>query len=187
MLLWKRRNLGQYWHHLVHAGYRLGAWRASMPPGGARVALTTLEAKGDFHRWPDFFPMENTFSTSPTARRAPTAASIWLRSISKERKLLLRNDSNAIYAAPGYLLFVREDTLMANALNLRSLALEGESQARGRSPLRSITDTGEHPERLRQTANCSISTARLAGGSQLIWYDASGKPGEPVLARNRRL
>ena len=32
---------------------------------------------------------------------------------SKERKLLLRNDSNAIYAAPGYLLFVRDNTLVA--------------------------------------------------------------------------
>jgi serine/threonine protein kinase len=148
--------------------------------GGARVALTTLEAKETSHRWPDFLPDGKHFLYFAHGSTSADSG-IYLAALdSKERKLLLRNDSNAIYAAPGYLLFVRENTLMAQRFNLRSLALEGEAKpvadhvAVNTDTWRSILTASANGELLYQHG-------AAGGGSQLIWYDASGKPGEPVL------
>jgi len=148
--------------------------------GGTRVALTTPDAKETGHRWPDFLPDGNHFLYF--AHGSTTADSgIYLAALdSKERKLLLRNDSNAIYAAPGYVLFVRDNTLMAQRLNLRSLALLGEAKpvadhvAVNTDTWRSVLTASANGELLYQHG-------AAGGGSQLVWYDASGKQGEPVL------
>jgi hypothetical protein len=96
--------------------------------GGTRVALSTLDAKETSHRWPDFLPDGSHFLYFAHGSTSADSG-IYLAALdSKARKLLLRNDSNAIYAAPGYLLFVRGNTLMAQSINLRSLALEGEAK-----------------------------------------------------------
>jgi hypothetical protein len=96
--------------------------------GGTRVALSTLDAKESSHRWPDFLPDGSHFLYFAHGSTSADSG-IYLAALdSKERKLLLHNDSNAIYAAPGYLLFVRDNTLMAQSINLRSLALEGEAK-----------------------------------------------------------
>jgi eukaryotic-like serine/threonine-protein kinase len=148
--------------------------------GGTRAALTTPDAKETSHRWPDFLPDGNHFLYFAHGSTSADSG-IYLAALdSKERKLLLRNDSNAIYAAPGFLLFVRDNTLMAQRFNLRSLALEGEAKpvadhvAVNTDTWRSILTASANGELLYQHG-------AAGGGSQLIWYDASGKPGEPVL------
>jgi serine/threonine protein kinase len=148
--------------------------------GGTRAALTTLDTKETSHRWPDFLPDGKHFLYF--AHGATSADSgIYVAGLdSKEHKLLLRNDSNAIYAAQGYLLFVRDNTLMAQRFNLRSLALEGEAKpvadhvAVNTDTWRSVLTASANGELLYQHG-------AAGGGSQLISYDASGKPGEPVL------
>jgi eukaryotic-like serine/threonine-protein kinase len=96
--------------------------------GGTSVVLTTPDAGENSHRWPDFLPDGNHFLYFAHGSTA-AESSIYLAALdSKDRKLLLRNASNAIYAAPGYLLFVRDNTLMAQGFNLRSLAVEGEAK-----------------------------------------------------------
>jgi serine/threonine protein kinase len=148
--------------------------------GGTCGPLTTRDGKESSHRWPDFLPDGNHFLYF--AHGSTNADSgIYLAALdSKQRKLLLGNDSNAIYAAPGYLLFVRDNTLMAQRFNLRSLALEGEAKpladhvAVNTDVWRSILTASANGELLYQHGSAS-------GGSQLVWYDASGKQGEPVL------
>jgi serine/threonine protein kinase/Tol biopolymer transport system component len=148
--------------------------------GGTRVPLSTLDAKETSHRWPDFLPDGKHFLYfAHGMTRADNG--IYLAALdSKERKLLLRNDSNAVYAAPGYLLFVRDNTLMAQRFNLRSLALEGEAK-----PLADhvAVNTDIYRSILTASANGELLYQHGAsgGGSQLFWYDASGKQGEPVL------
>jgi serine/threonine protein kinase/dipeptidyl aminopeptidase/acylaminoacyl peptidase len=147
--------------------------------GGTRVPLTTLEPKETSHRWPAFLPDGNHFLYFAHGSTSADSG-IYLAALdSKERKFLLRNDSNAIYA-PGYLLFVRDNTLMAQRFNLRSRSLEGEAKpvadhvAVNTDTWRSIVTASANGELLYQHG-------AAGGGSQLIWYDASGKPGEPVL------
>ena len=148
--------------------------------GGTRVALTTLDAKETSHRWPDFLPDGKHFLYFAHGGTSADSGIYLAELDSKEHKLLLRNDSNAIYAAPGYLLFVRDNTLVAQRFNLHSLALEGEAKpvadhvAVNTDTWRSILTASANGELLYQHG-------AAGGGSQLIWYDASGKPGEPVL------
>jgi serine/threonine protein kinase/dipeptidyl aminopeptidase/acylaminoacyl peptidase len=148
--------------------------------GGTHDTLTSLGPKETGHRWPDFLPDGNHFLFF--AHGTTTADSgVYLGALdSKDRTLLLRNDSNAIYAAPGYILFVRDNTLMAQRFNLRSLALEGEAK-----PV--IDHVAVNTDTWRSIVTASASGELLyqhgaaGGGSQLVWYDASGKPGELVL------
>ncbi|MGB7585517.1 MAG: protein kinase, partial [Terriglobales bacterium] len=148
--------------------------------GGTRVPMTTPDAKETSHRWPDFLPDGNHFLYFAHGGTSADSG-IYLAALdSKDRKLLLRNDSNAIYAAPGYLLFVRDNTLVAQRFNLRSLALEGEAKpvadhvAVNTDTWRSVLTASANGELLYQHG-------AAGGGSQLFWYDPSGKQGEPVL------
>src|SRR5271169_6641852 len=148
--------------------------------GGTRVALTTLDAKETSHRWPNFFPDGNHFLYFAHGGTSADSG-IYLAALdSKERKLLLRNDSNAIYAAPGYLLFVRDNTLMGQRLNLRSLALEGEAKPLA-DHVAVNTDTWRGILTASANGELLYQHGAAGGGSQLVWYDASGKQGEPVL------
>ena len=153
--------------------------------GNSQVAITTLDSgKETSHRWPDFLPDGNHFlyfaHGSTSADSGIYLAALDSKDRDKDRKLLLRNDSNAIYAAPGYLLFARDNTLMAQRFNLRSLALEGEAKpvadhvAVNTDTWRSILTASANGELLYEHG-------AAGGGSQLVWYDASGKQGEPVL------
>jgi Tol biopolymer transport system component len=148
--------------------------------GGTRVPLTTLETKESSHRWPNFLPDGNHFLYFAHGSAGIADSGIYLAALdSKERKLLLRNDSSAIYAAPGHLLFVRDNTLMAQRLNPRSLTLEGEAK-----PVADHVAVNTDTWRSIVTASAGellYQHGAAGGGSQLIWYDASGKPGEPVL------
>jgi serine/threonine protein kinase/Tol biopolymer transport system component len=148
--------------------------------GGTRVVLSTPDSRETSHRWPDFLPDGKHFIYF--AHGGTNADSgIYVAALdSKDRKLLLHNDSNAIYAAPGYLLFVRDNTLVAQRFNLRSLALEGEAKpvadhvAVNTDTWRSVLTASANGELLYQHG-------AAGGGSQLFWYDPSGKQGEPVV------
>jgi len=155
--------------------------------GGTRVALTTLDTKETSHRWPEFLPDGNHFlyfaHGATSADSGIYLAALDSKDKDKDRKLLLRNDSNAIYAAPGYLLFVRDNTLVAQRFNLRSLALEGEAK-----PLADHVAVNTDTWRSVLTASASgellYQHGAAGGGSQLFWYDPSGKQGEAVLPEN---
>jgi eukaryotic-like serine/threonine-protein kinase len=147
--------------------------------GGTSVVLTTPDAGENSHRWPDFLPDGNHFLYFAHGSTAAESG-IYLAALdSKEHKLLLQNGSNAIYAAPGYLLFVRDNTLMAQRFNLRRLAVEGEAKpvaehvAVNTETWRSILTASANGELL-------YHHGAAVGASQLVWYDPSGKPGEPV-------
>jgi serine/threonine protein kinase/Tol biopolymer transport system component len=148
--------------------------------GGTPVSLSTPDGNETSHRWPDFLPDGKHFLYFAHGTTS-AAGGIYLASLdTKERKLLLRNDSNAIYAAPGQLLFVRDNTLMAQGFDVAHLALEGEAKpiadhvAVNADTWRGIMTASMNGELLFQHGAAS-------GGSQLVWYDASGKPGQPVL------
>ena len=148
--------------------------------GGTPTPLTTLGEGESSHRWPDFLPdgkhfiyFVHGFTNSDSA--------IYVASLdSKDRKLLLRNDSNAVYAAEGYLLFVRGNALMAQVFNRQKLALEGEAKpvadhvAVNTGVWRSIVTASANGVLLYQSGSAT-------GGSQLIWFDRSGKQGQPVV------
>jgi DNA-binding winged helix-turn-helix (wHTH) protein/Tol biopolymer transport system component len=99
-----------------------------VPAGGgeAKRVLTLDESRQErSHSFPQFLPDGRHFLyLSRSARRK---AGIYVGSLdSAETRLLLPIRSNAQYVAPGFLLYGREDTLLAQPFDVKKLRLTGE-------------------------------------------------------------
>lgn len=94
---------------------------------------------------------------------------------SPERKLLLPGQTNAHYA-DGQILFVRDQTLMAQTFDVRALELIGEPVPVA-DPVRVGTGTAASFGAFTVSGTgvlAYLSDARMR--SQLTWFDRSGRP-----------
>ena len=156
--------------------------------GGVATPLTTLDtAGGEFLQcWPQFLPDGRHFLYLGSYRD-PGKSGIFAQALgSGERKLLLNSGVRAAYAPPGYLLFVREGTLLAQPLDEKALRVRGEpvSVAQDVAFLERLGRAAFH---VSETGVLVYRTGRGGGGAnnQLAWYDRQGKrlqtAGEPGL------
>jgi serine/threonine protein kinase len=150
--------------------------------GGKATELTTLDTlrREETHRWPNFLPDGRHF-TYLGRSTADEKTGLFLASLdSKDRALLLPVKSNAVYAAPGYLLFVRERTLMAQPFNAARSEVQGDAfpiaQEVGIDNARSFG--------FFSASTNGIIALGASGGStgdrQLAWYNRTGKRLENV-------
>ena len=96
--------------------------------GGAPVAATQLDAKFTTHRWPKFMPDGQHFVYLAANHSSPSGpnTALFLGSLDgKTSRQLMASRSNAIYAS-GYLLYVRDSTLVARALDYKSGQFTGQ-------------------------------------------------------------
>ncbi len=148
--------------------------------GGAPVQLTTLDAarKEISHHHPRFLPNGRHFLyLANSSQRESTG--IYVGSLdSKEKKLLVNTDASAAFAPPGYLLFLRDRTLMAQDFDADTLELTGEPfpvaeevdhLAGVRFALFSVSETG-----------VLVYRSGSSDAAQLIWFDREGKHLETV-------
>src|SRR5262245_15740752 len=97
--------------------------------GGTPTPVTQMDpATGETtHRWPDFLADGVHFLYLARQTSAKQPAGVYIGSLDDSlRKKVLDGPSNARYAEPGYLLFVRNTTLFARRFVLRDLRVEGE-------------------------------------------------------------
>jgi Tol biopolymer transport system component/predicted Ser/Thr protein kinase len=143
--------------------------------GGTPQPLTVLDParQENSHRYPSFLPDGRHFLfTARSSQKENTA--IYAGSLdSKEIKRILTEQSNAVYVPPGYILFARDGSLMAQRFDAPRLELSGEA-----FPVVGNVDQ-ETP-----SAN-AFFTASADGGAiawsevshsadQLTWFDHSG-------------
>lgn len=87
--------------------------------------------------------------------------------------LILRGSSAAVYAAPGYLLFVRDGSLMAQPFNAGKLRLSDDATPIAQSvAVNGIIHKGIFGVSENGTL---IYEGGIRGGSQISWLDRSGK------------
>ncbi len=144
--------------------------------GGAPVAATKLTEKYTTDRWPTFLPDGQHFLYLAANHAAPTTGEtgvFWASLDGKQNKLLLLSPSNAIYAS-GYLLFVRQNALMAQPFDPSSGELKGHAtilnddvQVDG-SVWRGTFSASENGTMIYQPGVAG-------GGMQLTWFDIHGK------------
>ena len=154
-----------------------GALQQVSAAGGVVSAVTKLdEARGELtHRWPYFLPDGQHFlylRRSITGSESETA--IYVASLaSKESKLLLRANSNVAYAE-GYLLFLREGTLMAQAFDAKRLETVGDA-----FPIAVAVQSEPSMARgvfaVSENGVLAYQTGSARNGSQLAWFDRNGK------------
>lgn len=154
--------------------------------GGTPMQVTKIDPAGrdTTHRWPYFLPDGKHFLYFAASHTDISHASDAVRVASldgKENKLLLHAHSNAAYAN-GYLLYVRESTLMAQPFDLRQRELTGEAHSVAENV---ETDTGWWYSVFTVSQNGMLAFAPYNANAknQLIWFDHTGKQlgsvGEP--------
>jgi len=142
--------------------------------GGSATPLTTPDPSHQEtgHRAPYFLPDGDHFLFHVSSDRADRTG-IYLGSLnSREKQFLFAASSNAQYAPPGYVLFLREGTLMAQPFDAGELQLSGqafpiaEQVAEFDSPLAGFS------------ASENGALAYASGGASLthfVWVDRAGR------------
>jgi eukaryotic-like serine/threonine-protein kinase len=98
--------------------------------GGTVTPVTTLDASRSeaAHIWPYFLPDGKHFLYFAQSLPKPENEAIFVGSLdSKDRALLVKVNSNPVYAPPGYLLYSRQGTLMAQPFDVNRLQLNGDA------------------------------------------------------------
>jgi eukaryotic-like serine/threonine-protein kinase len=152
-----------------------GIYRVSAE-GGAATQVTRLDpSRGETgHSWPHFLPDGRRFLFSSTSRvpEEQVRRNIYMASLDGgPPRLLFQADSRVEYVDPGYLLFVREGTLLAQAFDVETLQLTGEAV--------SIADRLHY---FRSAANAGFSASQVGAlayhagtsTSRLVWFDRRG-------------
>ena len=102
---------------------RRAIYRVAAAGGVPAPVLQPREQDGDF-AWPSFLPDGRHFLLYASPPGA--AAEIRVAALdSQDTTRLMQTSSRALYAEPGYLLYVSDGTLMARAFDVRSLSLSG--------------------------------------------------------------
>jgi Tol biopolymer transport system component len=143
--------------------------------GGTPVQVTTVDpAQNEIeHIWPCFLPDGRHFLF--LARNAqPENSAIYLGTLdSKETTRLLQAHSSVAYAPPGYVLFVRDSTLVAQGFDVERLELKGDAFPVAEHAVRNPI-IGRAMFSVSETGVLVLRTGDI-NNNQLIWFDRTGK------------
>ncbi len=142
--------------------------------GGTPVPASKLDEGQTSHRFPEFLPDGRHFLFYSHGTKSEKNG-IYVGSLdSLKHKMVLANNSVGYYVRSGYLLFVREQVLMAQPFNPRNLTTTGdafpvaEHVAVNGNIYLPIFSTSETGLLLYQTGDAG-------SGSRLLWMDREGK------------
>ena len=164
---------------IVFASEINGPLHRVLAAGGVSAPVTMLDAaqQETGHIFPQFLPDGQRFLYWVRGAKP----GIYVQSLgSNQRTFVLETPGRAVFAS-GFLLFLRDGTLLAQRLNLKSLRLEGE-------PVTAAEDvrTGGNNGRngFSVSENGVLAYRSGAGGAnvQLAWYTRDGKPAGTALA-----
>jgi Tol biopolymer transport system component len=162
--------------------------------GGSPVEVTKPDASRfeTSNRWPSFLPDQKHFLyLAANFSGQLEGNAIFVGSLdSQEKHVVVSASANAVYAEPGYLLYLRGSTLVAQPFDQRHYVLSGE-------PHTLTDDVLYFPGVDKAVFSLSggdvlvTQTGNGASLSQMTWYDRSGKPtgtiGLPGTYNNVRL
>ncbi|HEV8370547.1 MAG TPA: protein kinase [Pyrinomonadaceae bacterium] len=155
-------------------GVASGLYRVSAA-GGTPVQVTVVDAARNEieHIWPYFLPDGRHFLF--LARNAqPENSAIYVGSLdSKETTKILQAHSSMAYAPPGYVLFVRENTLMAQGFDANRLELKGDAFPVAEHTVRNPI-IGRAMFSVSETGVLILRPGDI-NNNQLIWFDRTGK------------
>ncbi|HEY1336696.1 MAG TPA: protein kinase [Bryobacteraceae bacterium] len=131
---------------------------------GGIPATVALDIPG---RWPWFLPDGRRFLYS-------TSTSVRLGALdSKETKLVVETLSDAAYSQ-GYLIYLRDDTLMAQAFDLARLATSGDPQPLTQRVI-SVGSQRRGIFSVSRNGMLAYQTGHQGGRTLLTWFDRAGK------------
>ena len=153
-------------------GFRLYRVSAS---GGEPSPVTEVDRSLHLaHVWPQFFPDGRRFLFF-AARPGGDDNGIYVGSLdSSEVQRVMAAESMARYAPPGYLLYAREGTLMAQPFDAGAVQLTGD-------PVRVVDQVNTNPATrlvgfsVSENGELAYRGGGREAGTQLVWFDRSGE------------
>ena len=164
---------------IIFAPESNGALQRVPASGGVPAALTTLDKtqQETAHIFPQFLPDGQRFLY--WARGTKTG--IYVQSLgSNERTFVAPTPGRAIFAS-GFLLFLRDNTLLAQRLDVKSLRLEGEPVTVAQD-VRTGGSNGRNAFSVSENGVLAYRGGVTAGNVQLIWHSRDGKATGTALA-----
>jgi Tol biopolymer transport system component len=145
--------------------------------GGMPAAVTALEKDEVRHSWPQFLP-DGRHLLYFAVNKEPANSAVYIQELGSARRIqVLKTPTRGVWAPPGYLLFVREGTLFAQRMDLKTFQVEGEpltvapevaaNEGNGRSAF-AVSQNGVLAYR-------SGAIGAIGGIRQLTWYGREGK------------
>jgi len=170
-----------------------GLFRVSSS-GGSPAEMTKPDTSRfeTSHRWPVFLPDGKHFLYLAANFSGQTENNaLFLGSLdSQERSLVVNTSANAAYAEPGYLVYLRDKTLVAQSFDRRRYVLSGEPHTLSDEVLYASL-VGRAVFGVSSGGVLVTQTGKGATLSQLTWFDRGGKTtgtvGAPGMYSNVRL
>jgi serine/threonine protein kinase len=139
--------------------------------GGIVTVVTKVETIMKAHRWPQFLPDGRHFLFHVQGGD-PEHRGLYAGSLDGGiQKFLLHSESSAVYASPGYLLYVDGDTLLGQAFDAARLEVRGEpftvAEHVGRS-------TGFNIGASTSGTGMLAYAAAILHRGRLTWFDRAG-------------
>ena len=160
---------------IVFGGRGKGIRRVSAAGGEVTELLSLDESRKEVrHAWPRFLPDGRHFLYRSDNGSSYDLSEVFVASIDgKERKSLFKGYTNVYYIEPGYVLFARDTTVMAQPFDVSKLEVTGE-------PVPVLEDVGFNADTGRSQFSVSENgTLVYRMGSlaerQLTWFDRQGK------------
>ena len=163
--------------------------------GGAPLPVTKPDVSlyQVSHRWPVFLPDGKHFLylACNFSGRLDKNMIVVGSLDSDEKRIIVNASTNAVYVDPGYLIYWRDNALVAQSFDLRSYSLSGEP--------RTVSDAVQYFPQTNFAVfavNGKALVAQTGAGkgaakSQLVWFDRHGKQvgvvGPPDLVANPKL
>jgi Tol biopolymer transport system component len=171
---------------ILYAPTFTGPLLAVSAKGGASTPATRIPESGAIgtHRFPSFLPDGRRFLFYASAGTGTEPGSLYLGRVgSLESKLLGPANSAAVFAEPGYLLYARGESLVAQRFDAAREELVGDSRSLGIALGSSLNISG-----LRSIAVSSGGTLVYRndrrGTTEVVRVDRQGRDlGEPIDAR----
>jgi len=179
---------------IIFAPAGFGGMSRVSSQGGQPVELTKPDTSRfeSSHRWPVFLPDGKHFlylAANFSGQLEHNA--IFLGSLdSQEKSAIVSTNANAAYAEPGYLLYLRDKTLVAQPFDPKKFALSGEARSLSDKVLY-FPGVDKAVFSVSKGEVLAAQTGTGASVAQLTWFDRSGKAlgvaGAPENYGNARL
>ena len=143
--------------------------------GGTPTPAIELDARGETsHRWPVFLPDGRHFLYLARSSDQEKTG-VWVGDLeSKTRRRVVAVDSNAVFDPRGFILFVRENTLMAQPFDSGRLETTGDAFPVAERVDYTTSNNQGHFS-LSQTGVLAYNSGGAMGGQRLTWFDRAGK------------
>jgi serine/threonine protein kinase/Tol biopolymer transport system component len=150
--------------------------KVSAKGGDTPAPVTKMEAGESDHDWPHFLPDGRHFLYTAWGSSTSTRADFYVGSLDSLDRTLVQSDAGQIhpaaYANPGFMLFIRGGTLIAQRLDTSEMKLQGDPMP--------IAPNAAGPITASTDGSISYITLQATVWNQLVWTNPDGTGGRVV-------